>query len=232
MPRIAFLLLALLVSGAAQAATYKWIDADGRVNYGDRPPDANARPMSIASPPAPGGADSAAGDPSLPYPLRMASLRYPVTLFTGRDCEPCERAREHLARRGIPFAERQLRTERDLESFRKLGFAEPNVPSIRVGRESGAGYQADAWDRLFDAAGYPRTSMLPAGWRPTPAQAAAQSPAAAARATQPGMTTEWLNDPANQRDDMRESLASPGAKPVPIIEAPTSRPAARSNIRF
>lgn len=230
MPRLALLLIAALAAGAAQAATYKWVDANGQVNYGDRPPDASVRPLGTAAPRA---QEAVQGDATLPYPLRMASARYPVTLFTGRDCEPCEQARGHLARRGIPYAERQLRTEHDIESFRKLGFAEALVPSVQVGRETAAGYRAEAWDRLFDAAGYPRTSLLPSRWRAAPPQALVE--ASAAPGTSPGrlpMTTEWLNDPANQRDDLREGLVSPEAKPVPILEAPLTRPAARSNIRF
>ena len=42
-------LLLVLPMLAAQGATYKWIDADGRVNYGDRPPE-GVNPQQVALP--------------------------------------------------------------------------------------------------------------------------------------------------------------------------------------
>jgi len=43
MLRIAFWVLLSLVSMSASAQLYKWVDADGKVHYSDRPPPASAK---------------------------------------------------------------------------------------------------------------------------------------------------------------------------------------------
>lgn len=57
MPRIALLLLSLAVPLMAHGEMYKWIDKDGRVQYSDQPPPANARQQKKidikTAPPAP-----------------------------------------------------------------------------------------------------------------------------------------------------------------------------------
>jgi len=224
-PRVLSLLLALAAAlPAAQAATYKWVGADGRVNYGDRPPHAGASadggpgaPASASSQPAAGGARA------LPYALRTASARFPVTLYTGRDCEPCETARAHLKQRGIPFSERSLSTEQDMDAFRKLGFTESAVPAVTVGREKMTGYQAGAWDRLLDAAGYPKSSQLPAGWQQSPSQPLAPSPVAAGPGAKPA---------AGEHPDAAAGPRQAAERPGPIAPGPFVPPAPTSLIRF
>lgn len=167
---------------------YKWIGPDGRVNYGDRPPP-GARPVkpgarseptqaSDAGPPIGSSAAPAAGSASrangnapglqvagLPYELRLAAQRHPVTLYLTHDCEPCELGRQHLRARGIPFATREVRTQADAAAFARLGFDSLSFPSISVGTDRMAGFEAARWDRLLDIAGYPGASQLPSTWR-------------------------------------------------------------------
>jgi hypothetical protein len=66
MLRALFLIAAMTFAGAA-AAQYKWVDQDGKVQYGDAPPaGANAAPMrrssaapTLSQPEAPAGKDGA-----------------------------------------------------------------------------------------------------------------------------------------------------------------------------
>ena len=167
---------------AAGAATYKWIDPEGRVNYGDRPPD-NVRAEAVRPPPPAASGDGA--DPALPLPLRSAAARSPVVLYGVRDCGACESLRAHLLRRGVPFTERQVQSDRDAEAFRQLGFSTQAIPTLTIGRDRLSGYDALRLDTMLDAAGYPRASLLPAGWRPPAARplaapTEAQEPAARA----------------------------------------------------
>jgi hypothetical protein len=43
----------LWIAGPANAAVYKWTDANGRVVYSDQPPPANVKVESLAAPPPP-----------------------------------------------------------------------------------------------------------------------------------------------------------------------------------
>jgi glutaredoxin len=119
----------------------------------------------------PGGQPATAptGDSRLPYALRAAVSRYPVVLYTSRDCDVCDTGREMLEKRGVPFTERKLRTQAEVDALKARGFADFAVPAITVGREKAAGFDPTGWGTLLDAAGYPKTSLLPAGWRPATA---------------------------------------------------------------
>jgi hypothetical protein len=43
----------MLASAMASAEVYKWLDADGNVHYGDRPPGTGSDSQSVTLPPAP-----------------------------------------------------------------------------------------------------------------------------------------------------------------------------------
>lgn len=169
---LAFALAALLAQSVAFAAApapsasrapLKWVDAAGQVHYSDRQPspDALGRGTSTqtvaARPTAPG-----IGDPTLPWALRSAAARYPVTLYTAPDCEPCAHAREHLAQRGVPYTEKRVNDGADLKTFHAFGFKKALFPSVSIGPEKFSGFESVGWDRALDATGYPRSSMLPA----------------------------------------------------------------------
>lgn len=186
---VALVLAALAATlGAPDAhAQYKWIGSDGRVNYGDRPPPADSRRLVRA----PAGAHSseapASGDHRLPYALRTATTRYPVVLYTTADCEPCDLGRHHLMKRGVPFVEKQVKSAADAKAFGALKFESTQFPALAVGSDRMVGFEASRWDRMLDAAAYPRSSLLPPNYLArtlepmTPAQptTTAMSPASA-----------------------------------------------------
>jgi glutaredoxin len=153
----------LLCVGAAHA-TYKWVGADGKITYSDTPPPNEGKLLR-----GPGGAPppvaAAEGDSALPYALKQALAKYPVVLYTGNDCAPCKMAREALTKRGIPFSEKLITNGNDAEQFKKLGFADITLPSLTVGKEKSVGFETSAYDRLLDAAGYPRSSILPSTYK-------------------------------------------------------------------
>jgi len=169
--------LVLVAAGtlaAPVAAQYKWLSPEGRVVYSDVPPPAGARLMnerggeSASQPPAP--AASSAPNPELPYELKAATGKFPVVLYTAADCAPCSAARQHLSTRGVPFSEKSISTTTDFEAFKTRGFSDNSFPALTVGREKTIGFEAGAYDRLLNAAGYPRSSKLPANYK----QAAAE----------------------------------------------------------
>jgi glutaredoxin len=164
--------LLLCCALAAQAqGVQRIVGPDGKVTYTDR-----AAPASANTPAA---TSNEAG--ALPYALRQAVQRYPVTLYTGDKCNPCNSARELLQKRGVPFTEKTITTAEDGQAFAKLG-ADNSLPLISVGAQRITGFQAAELNRYLDAAGYPAESQLPRTHRnPAPqalAPAAAPTPAA------------------------------------------------------
>lgn len=161
---LAGIALAAALAAPAAHAQYKWIDADGRVNYGDRPPPADSRRLMRAPTGAHSSEAPATGDHRLPYALRSAADKYPVVLYTAPDCDPCELGREHLSQRGVPFTEKQVRNAADVRAFNALQFGTSQFPVLTVGTDRMVGFEATMWHRMLDAAAYPRSSMLPANY--------------------------------------------------------------------
>lgn len=209
------LVIATLSLGAALPATaqgvYRIVGPDGRVTFSDQPPPAsNAAPAARA-----GGASAAAGGPALPFELRQIASRYPVVLYTGNDCAPCNSGRNLLNARGIPYTEKTVTTAEDIEALKRLA-GEASLPFLSIGAQRLRGFSDAEWTQYLNAAGYPAQSALPPGYR-----RAAPSPLVAVTAATPtGPGTAPATDAGTQ------APAAPAEVPV---EAPANNPA---GIRF
>lgn len=156
---------AMALSAGTAHALFKVIAPDGRVTYTDRPPPTASGGRVMPVNPDTGGAS----DLALPLALRQVVTRFPVTLYTSVDCEPCASARQMLARRGIPFSERIADTLEDREAWQRVvGGLE--APAMRVGAQMMRGFDAAAWGETLDVAGYPRQSQLPPSYTAPSAQ--------------------------------------------------------------
>ncbi|QTD47366.1 glutaredoxin family protein [Ottowia testudinis] len=165
---------ALLLAGAAQAQVYRVVGPDGRVTYSDKPPAQPAREVS------PSGPAASAGSSGLPYQLQQTAQRYPVTLYTGKDCAPCGSGRNLLINRGIPFSEKTVESNDDIAALQRLTGA-GSLPVLTIGAQRLQGYSDAEWMQYLDAAGYPKASQLPSSYRrpaATPLAAASAAPAA------------------------------------------------------
>ena len=181
---VAGLAFAALWSVANAQQVFRIIGPDGRVTFSDKPPvEPKAKAAATASP----AGGTTAGGAALPYELRQVAGKYPVTLYTGENCVPCGSGRAMLTSRGIPFTERTVATAEDAQALQRLS-GDNTLPLVSIGGQQLKGYSDSEWTQYLDAAGYPKTSVLPAGYRnttPTPLVAAqrptpAQAPAAAA----------------------------------------------------
>jgi glutaredoxin len=156
----------LCMAASAQAQTvYRIVGPDGKVTFSDKSP-ANAAQGKVASTGT--GAAAAAPGASLPIELRQAASKYPVILYTAPDCSPCASGRTLLGSRGIPFSERTVTTAEDVAALKRL-MGETSLPVLNIGGQRLKGYSDVEWTQYLDAAGYPKLSMLPAGYRQAPA---------------------------------------------------------------
>lgn len=181
----------LLIAAAASAQTvYRSVGPDGRVSFSDQPPAPGAATQVAPQAAARAAATASAGQP-LPYALQQVANRFPVTLYTGTECAPCDSARQLLLSRGVPFSERTVNSNEDVDALKRLS-GENSLPFGSIGTQQIKGFSDLEWTQFLDAAGYPKTSQLPAQYRAaaptplvavrTPAPTAPTTPAAAAPA--------------------------------------------------
>ena len=146
------LMLCLVLAGTcAQADTYRWLDSGGRTVVSDTPPPGKSKGVVKS------GEKPEAGD-NTPFATKKAAETFPVTLYTAADCvNECKQARELLNARGIPFSEKMVQTQAEIDELKQL-VGDVFVPTLKVGNQRFRGFEAGAYDNLLDLAGYPKTA--------------------------------------------------------------------------
>lgn len=166
---------------------YRIVGPDGKVTFSDKPPPAVSNAKVTAA-----GADGARGvaTASLPFELRKVAGQYPVTLYSGENCGPCASARSLLTTRGVPFTEKTVFTNEDAQALRRLS-GDSSLPFLTIGSQQLKGFSDAEWTQFLDAAGYPKSSVLPASYRQAPATPLVTvAPAPAPTAARPGTPVE------------------------------------------
>jgi glutaredoxin len=171
MQRSTWLLWILLAmcNGTVAGELYRWVDAQGKVHYGDTPARDAAKVESKKF-------SAVTQNENVSYETRRAQQNFPATLYVSENCgDYCAQARNLLSKRGIPFAEKKLVTEEEISTFKKQAGTD-SVPVLQLGKSYITGFQAARWQNELDIAGYPK---LPA-YRPSgkiPAVASQVAPA-------------------------------------------------------
>ena len=186
---LAYSVLSLAASVSAQTV-YRIVGPDGKVSFSDQPPPTSSKAKVTTA--APGG--GSALNASLPFELKEVVQRYPVTLYTSASCSPCASARNLLVSRGVPFTERTVNSNEDGEALKRIS-GDTTLPFGTIGSQQLKGFSDVEWAQYLDAAAYPKTSVLPASYKPpaprplvaskAPEPAPAPAPAAAPAQPQP-----------------------------------------------
>ncbi len=136
-------------------ALYKVVGPDGKITYTDRPAVSTESKVQQV-----GSGGSVANDVAMPYEVRQAVQRFPVTLYVAPDCSPCDSGRQYLRQRGVPFSEKMVTTADDSNALQRLT-GTTSLPALTVGAQIIRGWQREDWASYLDAASYPKESRLP-----------------------------------------------------------------------
>ena len=152
--KLRILICALLFSAGAGLAgnLYRWVDSEGTVHYSDQPPPPSVKDVQEKKL----GANVIEGSPT--YELQQAVKNFPVTLYA-TDCGAgCNKARQLLSKRGVPYNEKNPNQQPDsAEALKKIA-GDLLVPTLVVGdSQTLKGFEENAWNSALDAAGYPKT---------------------------------------------------------------------------
>jgi glutaredoxin len=132
---------------------YRWVDKQGKVHYGDIPEEeADRLNLNVYGTPS----ASAVEDASLPYATRRAKENFPVTMYVTEYCgDLCKRAHDFLSKRHVPFTEKMLKTQAEIDAFEKLSGSN-DIPTLSVGKDWLKGFHSQQWQDELDAVGYPK----------------------------------------------------------------------------
>ncbi|MES2047776.1 MAG: glutaredoxin family protein [Pseudomonadota bacterium] len=159
-----------LFSGSASAQLYKWVGADGKVTYSDVPPPPGAKQLSTKA------SSGESGGVPLPEDLAAAVSKNPVTLYTGATCVPCNEGRTLLKQMGIPFSEKTVSSNDDIDKLKKVS-GELQLPLLVISNSKFRGFNDAEWRVALSSAGYPETNKLPKNYRYPAAEPASPPPA-------------------------------------------------------
>ena len=155
MMRVVVLAAFFVAASAAAQQMYRWTDQNGRVHITDTPPPASAKNVRKSSTSAAPQADA-----QTPFDVALAMKDYPVSLYTSPVCkEACQKARDHLNRRGIPFKEVQVWNVETAEELKRVSGGD-QVPVMLVGNSVQKGFESIAYDELLDSARYPKAGAV------------------------------------------------------------------------
>lgn len=147
-------LLALLVAMSATAQTqqvYRYIDAEGRVVYSDKPPPPNARDAQSKR-----VGQNMIETSDLSFTAALAQQRFPVTLYTFGCGTVCDTASGLLNKRGVPFTTVDVGQSDGADKLKRLTGG-LDAPALQVGDQFATGFNESRWQNLLTDAGYPKT---------------------------------------------------------------------------
>ena len=130
--------LCLVMSLAAHAEIYTWIDDRGRTHFGDRPP-AEATAQTLAP-----RINSIDGPAAAPH----GAHRPRVLLYSAQWCGVCRKAKRYFGEQGVPYREYDVEKSakgcRDYAQLRGTG-----VPIILVGEQRMDGFTQERFEQLY-----------------------------------------------------------------------------------
>jgi glutaredoxin len=164
------LLISLLLSGGAHAQLYKWVGPDGKVNYSDTPPPVDAKKVETKT------FSGTTPAVSLPADLAAAVAKNPVVLYTAPTCKPCNEGRALLKQLGIPFSEKTVSSNEDIDKLKQIS-GDTQLPLLIISNIKVRGLDSAEWRVALNSAGYPDTNKLPKDYQyPAAVSAAPQLP--------------------------------------------------------
>ena len=100
--------------------------------------------------------------------VNLIATKHPVTLYAAPNCQACDLVRMQLNNRGVPFTEKDVSTDIEIQNeLRSLtgGTGALSVPVVQLDEDILTGYNQQALDASLDRAGYPAADAA----QPTPA---------------------------------------------------------------
>ena len=142
----------LIAANAAAVTVVECVDAEGNSSFRSQcPPGSKQKSEKKIS--GLGGLDEQS--------IEAIAAANPITLYTVPDCDACDLSRNALSGRDIPFTEKIIQDNAELQEELKNRSGGLTVPAIIIGEKVLTGYSRDAIDGALGNAGYPIAASPP-----------------------------------------------------------------------
>ena len=142
--------LTVLLACTANAGVYKWVDDQGRIHYGDQPPEnADTRTISgqISSYESVEVLENNLGATDTQSASGNANNKR-VVIYSASWCPPCKRAKAWFSANNIPFTDYDVETsKKGARDYKKL--KGKGVPIILVGKKRLNGFSEKAFKAAY-----------------------------------------------------------------------------------
>jgi glutaredoxin len=147
--------LALVLPATAQV--FKWTDENGKIHYGDKPPDhvkkqdVKINVMSFGGPPEIDEWTAILKRPPAVRGYATTGETGALTMYSATWCGPCRRAKAHLAEKGIAYRDVDIDdSESNKAEFKSYGGG--GVPLFIAGKKRMRGFNPEGLDKLLASA--------------------------------------------------------------------------------
>jgi glutaredoxin len=140
-------LLVCIPASAGAQQIYRWVDANGRVQYtAEKPPGVKSSPVESRI-------NSYSGTAVVTGAASPGASRPEIKMFSTAWCPYCRKAREFFARQGIRYTELDVdKSPAARTEYQRMGAR--GVPVILVGTQRMNGYSEERLAQMLKAAGY------------------------------------------------------------------------------
>ncbi|MCF6281012.1 MAG: DUF4124 domain-containing protein [Candidatus Polarisedimenticolaceae bacterium] len=143
----------LLFAFSAHAEIYKWVDSEGRVHFGERPPSSGDSEIVHVNVTQPSLTTPSATNKSVASAIETAKKsvkKKKVTMYGTDWCGYYKKARNYFNKNGIPFVEYNVeKLPHRMREFKKLGGS--GYPLIVISKNSKMnGFSESGFERRYN----------------------------------------------------------------------------------
>ena len=141
------ILVFLMTSPASYGQLYKWVDDQGKIHYGDNPPE-NVKLKRITGKVS--SFSSVSVEPFVydPNTVTKRKKSTSVVMYSTSWCGYCKQAAQHFKKNKIPYTEYDI--EKDAKAAKEYKKMKGRgVPIILIGSQRMNGFSATSFDRIY-----------------------------------------------------------------------------------
>ncbi len=144
-----FILLSFCLCNTAMADYYKWVDENGNTQITDYPPpqDKPSKDVQIHKYEPEDSANLQNEDDQ--KSTNKNKSKKEIVLYTKNDCVDCDKAREYLTSKNIPFIEYNIDKDKKAAIQRKAFDDSEDVPFAIINKRQVFGFSASVYDKVL-----------------------------------------------------------------------------------